>query len=472
MAPKFDLSVLGTSGLQHQNGRVDTEMSRHLCGNRGPLLYAEMADNSAVIGAVINIVKSFLRQATWVTTPSDEKDPESIDWADFVEGCRNDMSHTWSDFISEVLSLVPYGWSFFELCYKERRGVTNQESSDSKYDDGLIGWRKISIRPQNTLYKWKFDDEMGVQGMWQLPPNQGFYSAAGQNNGAVLIPMERALLFRTESTGNNPQGRSLLRNSVQPYLFVKRMQEIEAVGTERDLSGYPVFEAPLSMFSGGGENHAMLAQLQQTLCDIRRDGREGAVVPCEVDSDGPTGFKLRLMTGGGTRALNLDAIIRRHESRMAMPLLAEFILLGTDKVGSFSMHASKQDVFATSLRGLLQSIADVINRYGVTRLCRINGCPVDKIPTLVPGDVAAPPLNEIVAYVQGMASAGMIMHDAATERWVRQQAGMPEPEAEEDMVDAAQQAVPPQPLPDEEPPTAPPPPPPPPGGGGNAEENV
>lgn len=431
MAAKFDFGVIGTSGLMQQGGRIDNELSQHLRGNRGPLLYREMSENDGVIGAILYLVKTFIKQSPWSVQPAIENDPESLDWAQFVESCRQDMSHTWSDFISEILSMVVYGWSYFEICYKRREGMTGDDTSNSKYSDSYIGWRKFGIRPQNTLYRWEFDQEMGIQGMWQAAPIGGGWTTAS-NNTPVKIPIDRSLLFRTEVTGNNPQGKSLLRNSVRPYLYCKRMQEIEAVGTERDLAGYPVFEVPLSLFnSGDPDNVAMVAQLQQALCDIRRDAREGAVIPCEIDSDDKhTGFKLRLMTSGGARALNLDTIIRRWESRMAMPLLAEFILLGTDKVGSFSMHASKQDVFATSLRAIQQSIADTINRYAVTRLCAINSCPAEKIPTLVPGDVAAPALSEMASFVQSMCNAGVVVPDAALDRWARQLAGMPEPDIE------------------------------------------
>jgi len=440
VAAKYDFSVIGTSGLAHQGGRIDTELNQHLRGNRGPLLYREMSENDGVIGAILHLVKTFLKQTPWTVQPAFENDQESLDWADFVESCRQDMSHTWSDFISEILSMVVYGWSYFEICYKRRGGMTGKETSNSKYDDSYIGWRKISIRPQNTLHRWELDRESGIQGMWQVAPSDG-WGLGGLNNDPVLIPIERSLLFRTEVTGNNPQGRSLLRNSVRPYLYCKRMQEIEAVGTERDLVGYPVFEVPLSMFtSTDADNVSMVAQLQQALCDLRRDAREGAVIPCEIDSDAkPTGFKLRLLNSGGARAHDTDKIIRRDESRMAMPLLCEFILLGTDKVGSFSMHASKQDVFATSLRALNNSIADTINRYAVTRLCAINGCPADKIPTLVPGDVAAPALTDMAAFVQAMCNAGVVVPDKALDRWARQLAGMPEAEVEPLPGTAAQQ---------------------------------
>ena len=47
----------------------------------------------------------------------------------FIDGCLADMSHTWADFLAEVLSCLPYGWAYFETVYKLRKGP---DQSDSK----------------------------------------------------------------------------------------------------------------------------------------------------------------------------------------------------------------------------------------------------------------------------------------------------------------------------------------------------
>lgn len=58
------------------------------------------------------------------------------------------------------------------------------------------------------------------------------------------IPMSKAMLFRTESVKDNPEGRSILRNAYRSWYFKRRIQEIEAIGIERDLAGLPVIHAP------------------------------------------------------------------------------------------------------------------------------------------------------------------------------------------------------------------------------------
>ena len=49
------------------------------------------------------------------------------------------------------------GWSFHEIVYKRRMGNTKNPTTKSKYTDGLIGWKKLPIRAQETLYRWEYD---------------------------------------------------------------------------------------------------------------------------------------------------------------------------------------------------------------------------------------------------------------------------------------------------------------------------
>ena len=56
-------------------------------------------------------------------------------------------------------------------------------------------------------------------GMTQQPP---------PDYGLLTIPISKAMLFRTESAKDNPEGRSILRNAYRSWYFKRRIQEIEA----------------------------------------------------------------------------------------------------------------------------------------------------------------------------------------------------------------------------------------------------
>lgn len=422
-----ELEIIGTSGLKQTHGYVHEEFLSKLKGKRATKFYKEMYDNDPVVGAIFFLIRNFLKQVQWRVEPVDDS-AQAEEQAEFLREVMGDMEHSWKALIEEIISMLPYGWAYFEKVFKIRGGESEDPTRDSQYDDGKFGIRKIALRSQDSLDRWEFADNNKLLGMWQ----SDYYS----NKRIVFIPIEKALLFRTSVHKDNPEGRSILRNAVRPYYFKKRTEEFEAIGTERDLAGYPVFEVPIDYMSRAASpaKKATLQYLKQVIRKIRRDEQEGAIIPAEIDCDGkPTGFKFRLMTSGGSRQIDTDKTIRRNDSRIAMTVLAEFILLGMEKTGSWSLHSSKTNVFATALNAVLQDIVDTLQKNLVKPLMKMNGFDLDLCPTLVTGDIETPPLEEIAMYVTQLSNAGIPFDDMPTQRALRDIAHLPEPPEEEDI---------------------------------------
>ena len=408
---------LGQTGLKQSGGIIDAEWLNQLKGIRGVRAYTEMRDNDAVVGAILYAIESLIRQVEWTVRPADDSDA-ALDAARFLEECVEDMSNDWESFISETLSMLVFGFAPFEICYKVRGGDSEDVTRRSKYNDGRIGWRKFSIRGQDTIAKWIFDEDGVVSGMVQRV-----------DFDEVVIPIEKLLLFVTKNERGNPQGRSLLRNAFRSWYFLKRLQEIEAIGVERDLAGLPVLQVPPQIMTSKATTaeRALRNELESIIQQIRRDEREGVILPAELDRDGkPTGFKLSLLSSGGSRQMNTDQIIRRYESRIAMSVLAEFILLGSDAHGSFALASSKTALFATSLRAILESMAATLNRFAVDRLFAYNP-EFDQtlLPRFTYGDIEDRPLDEISSFLTQMTNVGLITPDAGLEEVLRENAGLP-----------------------------------------------
>jgi len=265
---------LGTTGLTQFNGRVADDFLLELRGERGRKVLREMADNDPVIGAELFALDMLMRQVEWTVEPANPNTPTARqeELAEFVWTNLHDMSMTWHDTISSILSMAVYGWSFHEIVYKRRLGYNDDPSATSAHSDGKIGWRKLPIRLQNTLYRWEFDANGGVQGMWQ---------SALPDFKPRLIPISAALLFRTSTATGSPEGRSMLRNAYRPWYFKQRIEEIEGTGVERDLAGLPVAWVPPSMLSSDASavEKDALTQIQETVKMIRRDANEGIIFP-------------------------------------------------------------------------------------------------------------------------------------------------------------------------------------------------
>jgi len=410
----LDLDVIGSSGLKMQAGVVREEWHPRLRGTKAAKVYREMSDNDPTIGAIMFAIKALVREVPWHVSPASEEKP-AVEWAEFVEGCIEDMSHTWDDFVGEALSMLPHGWAYHEICYKRRQGLQGEVSS--RFNDGKIGWRKIPLRSQETLQKWEPSDDDFIKGMWQKVDGR-----------TAFIPIEKAILFRTEANKANPEGRSILRNAYRPWYSLKRFEDLEGISYERDTTGVPDIQVPWEFLSGNAttEQKAIVDSLKTMGQEMRNDERACLIRPSETDPDGkPTGFKFGLITAAGTKTVNAHEVIARKKHEIATTTLMDWIHLGQDKVGSFALASSKTNMSSRALRATLKAIKEPINRFLIPRLMELNGVPQEHWPTIEHGDIEEMPLEEISGFVEKMTNAGALTPDNETERWARQLARMP-----------------------------------------------
>lgn len=393
------------------------EFLPELRGIKGVHAYSEMADNDATIGAILYAIENLMIQCEFhIEQASDSaKDKEA---AEFVESCMNDMERTWTDTLSEILSFMTYGWSYHEIVYKRRVGKTTSPITNSKYNDGLIGWRKLPIRAQDTLEGWEYKDNTDdLVGMTQVAP---------PNFDRVTIPVEKALHFRTRSRKDNPEGRSILRTAYRAYYFKKRLEEIEGYGMERDLAGFPVLYAPadLPIWDDDEEMRQVLSRAEIIVSSIRRDAREGLVLP-----GGENGWKLELVSSGSRRQFDTNAIIDRYDKRIATSVLADFVMLGQQQVGSFALADNKTKIFSLAVGTYLDVICEVFNNQAIPRLIDINGDHfkgISDYPKMVHGDIEDKDLATFASFIKEMIGAGVIQPDEALEEEVRRVGGLPE----------------------------------------------
>lgn len=414
----IDYRQVGSTGLRRFSGFIYEEFLPELNGWRGAQTYKEMGDNDSVVGALLSTIDKLCRRVPWRVEPA-SKESFDIEAAEFLETCMNDMDTTWIDMIAEVLSMLQYGYSVHEIVYKRRCGDGFDPTMRSKYSDGRIGWRGFPIRSQDTIYRWQFDDHGGIQGVEQLAPPH-YYN--------VTIPTEKMLLFRTTVHKNNPEGRSILRSAYRSWYMKKNIENIEAIGIERDLAGMPFATVPAEIMSANAspEQKALLAEIQKTVTSVRRDEQEGVIMPAVFDATGKSLYDFKLLSTGGSRQLDVDKVIQRYDHRIAMSALADFLLLGQNNAGSWAMHTDKTKLFSASIGAFLDITAENFNRFAIPRLFALNDFQISEHPTIIHGDMEAVDLKELSDYVYKLAQSGMpLFPDQELEQYLKKIANLP-----------------------------------------------
>lgn len=389
------------------------EFLTELQGRKGIEVYKEMSDNDSIIGSILFAIEMLIRQASWdiEAQGNSKKDREA---AEFVKSCLEDMQQSWQDTISEILSFLIYGWSYHEICYKRRLGKNNRNSLSSKYNDGLIGWQKLPIRSQDTLWRWEYDENDELIGMSQMAP---------PDYQIRTIPLEKALHFVTKSRKANPEGRSILRNCYTSYYYKKRFQQIEGIGVERDLAGLPMIQPPENVNlwdTADPDSMKAFAYAENLVKNIRRDSKEGVVLPF--------GWKLELLSGGSKRQFEIGSIIERIDNRMAMTCMADFVLLGHQQTGSFALSSDKTKLFAVAIGTYMDIICDTFNTQAIPRLIDLNRNHfqgMKEYPKLVHGDIEKPNPLEIASVYEKIISCGGLPPDETIENKLRELLDLP-----------------------------------------------
>lgn len=414
---------LGQTGLKRSYGYVYEELLPQLQGRKAISVFQEMSQNSSVIGAVLFAIDMFMRKVAWRVEPASDNDIDQKK-AEYLTSCKDDMGHTWADFISEINTMLTFGWSWFEIVYKQRFDDELDEfgTAQSKFNDGMIGWKKFMPISQDSWWRWDFDPATGdCIGMWQRPAPD--YSER-------YIPLGKSLHFRTTSRKDNPEGASILRTAYRSWYFLKRIEEIEAVGVERDLAGIPIAKVPAEMLgeSASDDDKAMVQSIIKLVQNVRRDEQEGIVWPMAYDEAGHELYSFELLTSGGTRQFPTDTIISRYESRIAMTALADFLLLGNDSTnnGSYALATSKSSMFQSALETWLNGIENVINDRAVPLLFRQNGINSGPYPKFRHDIVQKPTLPDLATLISSMAGAGaQLFPDIELENHLREYAELP-----------------------------------------------
>lgn len=425
---EVNLQEIGTTGLKRTNGIITEEFLTDLRGKSGMKIYREMSDNDPIIGGALLAIKHMARQASWDVKPGGDrlKDEKA---AEFIEENIEDMNMSWSRFITEALSMLSFGWSMFEVVYKRRDGDPFSIRDGSQFDDGRIGWQKFAVRPQDTLDRWIIADNGDIEGVVQKPEH---------DFRERTIPIEKAVLFRTTHERNNPEGKSALRNAYRPWTFKKTIEEVEAIGLERDLAGIPRMDVPPRLLKENAtdEEKATLSHVRDMLEDVRQDKAAGLIVPAMFDADGNRIFDFSLEGTKGRRTHDTNEIINRKNKEMAASFLADFILIGHQAVGSFALASSKTHMFSVAIGAYLDEIQDQLNRRAIPTLLRLNGMTTVAPPRITHSDVETLDLDQLAAFITSLTrDANLDLTGEEIQSYLKEQAGMPEDTPAETMPD-------------------------------------
>jgi hypothetical protein len=107
-----------------------------------------------------------------------------------------------------------------------------------------------------------------------------------------------------------------------------------------------------------------------------------------------------------------------------MSVLADVVMMGQDKVGSYALAVTKKDLLTVGMGAFLDIISNGFNTQVIPRLWELNGRK-DEMPQLCHGAVETIDLDTLGNFVNRIGKVGAPIDWETTLPWINEQMGAP-----------------------------------------------
>lgn len=430
---RFKLSEAGYLGLNVYNGITQDELKKELNFPYSVNTFKQMSYHGT-INSALTLFDNLISKADWKFKAPKDANEEELRQARIINEMMTDLQdQTWSDFISEALSSNVFGFSVHEKVYRRRT-----KSNGSKYDDGVIGWKKLPIRNQETIEKFIFsEDGNEIIGVKQnLSTVSDLYNRyTNRTLKEVVLPRSKIMLFRAGKHKGDPYGKSPLRDAYLAWRFLTVIEEIEANGVAKDLAGLPVLKLPPQYLSADAspEQKAIRAYYENVMRNLQVNQQSALILPQAFDSDTRQPmFSLELLSLNGSKAMDTTKIKEYYKNLILTSLFADVLVMGQTNTGSFALGQIKNSLSGNAADAMLKKITQVINDDLIRQTYELNGWDTSRMGTMDYDNLQTDDLEAFSKAVQRYASTSMLEVDRAVLNRVRESIGIDSlPEEEE-----------------------------------------
>ena len=209
--PSISFRETGYNGLTVLGGQVFEDCSQDLRWPQAIETYKKMAKDGAIAPA-LELVEMMISRVPWYVKIPEGYEDELKGKAKYLEQVKNDMDHDWQTMIKQAATANRYGFSALEIVLRYRR-----KENGSKYNDGLVGVKKLPIRSQDTIDGWYWKNNgRDLAGLVQRVITPDGASKDGwdfvnsnvntEPGGIRRIPRKKFLLFRNNPLKDSPVG--------------------------------------------------------------------------------------------------------------------------------------------------------------------------------------------------------------------------------------------------------------------------
>ena len=334
--------------------------------------YREMKLDGVISGSV-SFIKAVLSKGDVKIAyhaKSTEKEKKVIDALN--TSLNNMEDYDKKRLISNWLQMLDYGCSLNELVY-ERKG-------------GVFVFKTISPIHLTTVNKFEMQGGSLKRLKLEQAENDGLVVNVGKQPNT--ISGDKVLFFRLEPDADFPLGKSLFYGAYTAWKAKKIMQEYEAIGVAKNLSGVLDVKVPSEYinkyFSDPASDEAIyVANLLQQAENLHAG--KGSYILSSSDTS-PNGIHLFEVTtvggnGGNAQNYNVGQAIARYNNEIQLSLQSTVLSMGVEGAGSLALSSDMVNLLTLFIENIKQTISHEFKK-AVKLAFKLNGIETDNIPTL------------------------------------------------------------------------------------------
>ena len=342
------------------------------------------------IGILEQAITRVLLAADFATVPAGNT-PADQYAADLLLDIMNNMSVEWYEHVEDALEHLWFGFAITQIVLKQR-------------SDGNIGLADLMPMGQEMTFRWGRQDSTGaISGVEMLDPVTG---------SIYKLPAEKFLHFTDRGRKRNPEGEGMCLHVWRSWRFMTILQELEAIGIERDVGGMPVFTTV------NKPSEAEKSDILEQAKAMRQDEEAGLIL-----YEGTTVAPYQ----SANKMYDVRTVIENYAWEILAYAGAQWLKLG-EANGTQALVQGTTDMFGLYLRAIQERLLSVWHKQLVPTLAMFNPRLVtpNGTPKITWADPGVPDVKAILETYSSGVNSGVITPVTADEVHIRSILDLPE----------------------------------------------
>lgn len=289
-----------------------------------------------------------------------------------------------------------------------------------------------TISPIHLTTVERFEMEGGKLKKLKLSPaeNDGLLVNVGtqQKN----INGDKVLFFRVEPDSDFPLGKSLLYGAYTAWKSKKILQEYEAIGVAKNLSGVLDIKVPSEyinkFYAEPNSEEAIYVANLLTQAEMLHAGKGSYILTAsDTQQNGVRMFEVTTVGGnaGNAQNYNVGQAIARYNQEIQLSLQTMVLSLGAEGGGSFALSDNSTYLMTLFIENIQKVISQEFKK-AVRIAYELNGLPLDRVPTLEFEPVQPLDWEEFTEGWSRLLTAGGVTADQGLEAFLRNAGDAPQ----------------------------------------------